>query len=322
MTVLPSSRHLAAWCFGVGFCFFTAACVVAVLRCVKTGDDAGPVVVVGCWVALVTPGLALFANLRSRLAGLDLPSSALAEAVICDWRFVILALCPLAAARMLGLPLPAGAAASVLGVLLDFVLVAAFLSLSADDSPLRQGELYDRVAGLAHAGSLRACKVYVIDRKRSGWSGLLPRKAVILTPRLLDRLSRREVDAIAARQMSHPAGGRLFLALLVFAALYGVYGLQDFGALLGILAVETVFVAGLLARSDRVANRRATGLTGDPASLVSALAKLDSSRAGAARVRRLSARAGIGTPHQNDATGIRPDASDRYPAESSTVRAR
>ncbi len=159
------------------------------------------------------------------------------------------------------------------------------------------------------------------DRKRPGWSGVLPRKAVILTPALLDRLSRREIDAIAARQMSYPAGGRLFLALLVFAFLYGAYGSQDFLALLGILAVQTVFVAGSLVRADRVANRRATTLTGDAVSLVTALAKLDSSRAGPARVRRLSARAGIEMPHLSSLSAIQPEASDRYVVETAAVAA-
>jgi Zn-dependent protease with chaperone function len=322
MTVLPDWRHLTAWCFSVGFCFFTVACAAAVLVCMRTGDAVGPVAVAGCWVALVTPGLALFANLRSRLSGLDLPSKALAEAVICDWRFIILALFPLAMARLYGLPVPADRAARFLIFLLDLVLFAIFWGLRSDGVPPLKGALCERVAGLARAGSLRARKVYVVDQKRPGWFGLLPRKAVILTPDLLDRLSRREIDAIAARQMNHPAGGRLFLALLVFGLLYGAYGSQDFGALFGILAVETAFVAGLLARSDHTANRRATTLTGDPVSLVSALAKLASGRAGGARVRRLSARAGIGMPRLSELVAIQPDASDRYAVETPAVSSR
>lgn len=310
MTVLPSSRPLASWCLAVGYGFFTAACAVAVYRGLRAEDEVWPVMLAGCWAAPSAAGLALFLNLRSRLLGLGLPVRALAESVVCDWRFFILAIIPLMPVQLYRPPAPAGAAIRVLGALLEFALLAAIIDTRSSRTEAITGALADRIAGLARTGSLRARKVYVADQTIPGWSGMLARKAVILTPGVLDRLSRREIDAIAARQMNHPANGRLFLGLLAFTLLCVTCGSRDSLALLVILSFEAAFVAGFLARSDRAANQRAAALAGDPVALITALAKSDPGRAA-----RIAARAGIDKPHLAGLLANQSGPDDRYVVE-------
>ena len=307
MTVLPSSRPLASWCFAVGYCFFTVACAVAAYWDLRAGDEAGPVVVAVCWAAPLAAGLALFLNLRSRLLGLGLPARALAEAVVCDWRFFVLGTAVWLRCNCYRPPAPVGTAVRVLAALVEFALLAAIMDTRSSTRPALKGALADRIAGLARTGSLRARKVYVADQNVPGWSRMLARKAVILTPGVLDSLSRREIDAIAARQMNHPANGRLFLALLAFTLLYAAYGMQNALALLVILFLEAACVAGFIARSDLVANRRASALTGDPVALITALAKLDPGRAG-----RIAAQVGIDKPRLATLLANQSGPGDRY----------
>ena len=319
MNVLPSSRPLAFWCFAVGYCFFTVACAVGIYRGLQTAYEPGPVVVAGCWATLSASGLALFLNLRSRLLGLGLPARALAEAIVCDWRFFVLGIVSQTAVQVWGAPEPARSAMRILAFLLEFALLAAIVGTRSPSRGALTGALADRIAGLARAGSLRARKVYLADPSIPGWSAILARKAVILTPALLERLSRREIDAIAARQMSHPANLRLFLTLLVFTLFCVVCGSASFLPLLGILALEAVFVAGFLTRSDRVANQRAAALTGDPVALVTALARIDPR---ASRMGGIAARAGIDKAHLAGLLTNQSGPDDRYVVEAGGPRSR
>ncbi len=312
MTVLPSSRPLAFFCFAVGYCFFTVACATAVYRGLWTADQPGAVVVAACWTTLSAAALALFLNLRSRLLGLGLPVAALAEAVVCNWSLFVLSLVAFIPVLILGAPLPARTAVRFLAALLELAFLAAILDTRLPGPKALGGALGDRIAGLAQTGSLRARKVYLADQTVPGWSGVLTRKVVILTPALLNRLSRREVDALAARQMNHPASGRLFLILLVFTFLAATYGAQDFVALLAILSLQAILVAGFLVRADRVASHRATNLTGDPVALITALAKIDRGRGRASRLHRIAAAAGIDRPHLAELLANPSGADDRY----------
>ena len=316
MNALPSSRPIAFWCFAVAYPFFTVACAIAVYRGLQSTDQSGAVVVAACWTSLSAAGLALFLNLRSRLLGLGVPAATLAEAVLCDWRFFPLSLLALAPALVMGTPVPARAGIRALSSLIEFAFLAAILDTRWHSPEPLAGVLADRVAGLAQTGSLRARKVYLADRTIPGWSGMLTRKAVILTPELINRLSRREVDALAARQMNHPANGGLFLILLVLTFMAVASGLQDFVALAGILGLEAVLVGGFLVRADRVAGYRATKLTGDPVALVTALAKVDRSRAGASRLQRIAAAAGIDKQHLAGLLASQSSIDDHYTVEA------
>ena len=316
MNALPSSRPIAFWCFAVGYCFFTVACATAAYRALLATHSLGPIVVVDCWTTLSGVALALFLNLRSRLLGLGVPAAAMAEAVVCDWRFFLLGLIALAPALALRTPALASASIRVLSALLELAFLAAILDMRSRGPEPLAGALADRIAGLARSGALRARRVYLADRTVPGWSGMLTRKAVILTPALLNRLSRREVDALAARQMNHPANVGLFLILLVFTFLAVASSLQDVVALVATLSLEVIIVGGFLVRADRVASRRATNLTGDPVALITALAKVDGGRAATSGLQRIAAGAGIDKQHLAELLASQSSADDHYTVEA------
>jgi Zn-dependent protease with chaperone function len=142
-----------------------------------------------------------------------------------------------------------------------------------------------RIAELAAKAGYRDVKVYLTVSSRSKiWNAFaLPRKSIMLTAPLVESLTKREVDAIAAHELSHFGQTRRnpWIALVVAAVLFQtpLAGLLIPGPdplLFEIVAPLLMFFWALHAARKRefVADAGAVKLTGDAQALISGLVKI------------------------------------------------
>ncbi len=143
------------------------------------------------------------------------------------------------------------------------------------------GALRDRVFGLASAAGVRLRMLYIMPTARGRIANAFAVRGgvVLLTDHLLQHLSRREVDAVLAHELTHLRRGhaRWMMApmvVIVLATTFGGWSLDP------LVLFPASFAAGLLAtlllmrRFEYQADRGAIELTRDPEALVSALAAL------------------------------------------------
>lgn len=147
------------------------------------------------------------------------------------------------------------------------------------------GELRDRVSELAAKMGRQGIRVYVSSSARAQTLNAfaLRRNSILLTARLVQSLTKREVDAVAAHELSHFGHTRrsswtaLVVAAVMFQMPFAELFLQSAGGLLvALLLPLTVFFATLLGTRKRefAADAGAAALTGDPRAMIGALARI------------------------------------------------
>jgi len=150
---------------------------------------------------------------------------------------------------------------------------------------LTTGELKERISALAARAGCPKVKAYVSFSKRSEMSNAfaLPGKSIFLTAPLVRSLSKREVDAVAAHELSHIRhSGRGIWTALCLAMLLCETPVKDTlsflpgGVLTAMLVPIIVFFASLggMRRREFAADAGAAALTGDPQAMISSLAKI------------------------------------------------
>ncbi|MGA3082179.1 MAG: M48 family metalloprotease, partial [Terracidiphilus sp.] len=151
--------------------------------------------------------------------------------------------------------------------------------------PLSEGELKERIAVLVGRAGRPPIKVFISfsTRSQAATAFTLPGKSIYLTAPLVSSLSKREVDAIAAHELSHFSySGRgqwmaLGLAMVLFETPVSVLLLSLPGGLfMALLALLTVLFAALhgVRKREFAADANAAALTGDPRAMISGLARV------------------------------------------------
>jgi heat shock protein HtpX len=155
-------------------------------------------------------------------------------------------------------------------------------------SSIRQltvGELKDRVSQLAAKAGHQQVQVYVASSTRSQMLNAFAMlgKGVVLTAPLVQSLTRREVDAVVAHEVSHFGHQRRseWAALALAAALFqtpltGLFLAAAGGLLVAVFLPLVVFFAALRGARKRefAADAGAVALTGDARALISGLARI------------------------------------------------
>ena len=147
------------------------------------------------------------------------------------------------------------------------------------------GELYDRVSQLASRAGWRKLTFYISFSTQSTQLNAfaLPGRSIIFTAPLLQSLSRREVDAVAAHELGHlrHAASRPWSALGVAMVLFQtpVAGLllpSTTGFIIAVLLPAVAYMVALhgVRRREFQADARAVALIGDPRPLIAALARI------------------------------------------------
>jgi heat shock protein HtpX len=150
---------------------------------------------------------------------------------------------------------------------------------------LAGGELKDRVKQLAVEAGHPDARLYVSSSTRSQVSNAfaLPRNGIVLTAPLVRSLTRREVDAVAAHELSHLGhrGRSPFAALAVAAVLFQTPLIDILfpgaaGLIIAVLLPLGVFLMILRGARKRefAADAGAVALTGDARALISGLTRI------------------------------------------------
>jgi heat shock protein HtpX len=149
---------------------------------------------------------------------------------------------------------------------------------------LSGGELKDRISQLA-ARTGHDVQVYLASSTRSQVFNAfaMRRHGIVLTAPLIQSLTRREVDAVAAHEISHLGHVRrspwaaLAISAVLFQTPVGVLLFPSAGAfLVAMLAPAMVYLAALRGTRKRefAADAGSAALTGDPRAMISALARI------------------------------------------------
>jgi heat shock protein HtpX len=151
---------------------------------------------------------------------------------------------------------------------------------------LSVGELKDRVSQMAAKMGAGAVRVFVSSSARSQTSNAfaMRRSSIVLTAPLIQSISKREVDAVVAHELSHFGHTRRSpWAALALAAILFEKPLADItldtagGVFVGVLLVPVlVYFAALRGARKRefAADAGSVALTGDPRAMISALARI------------------------------------------------
>jgi heat shock protein HtpX len=179
------------------------------------------------------------------------------------------------------------AAAWVAAAPIAVLLLRARIRAAAGSSirRLSSGELYERVSALCAKARRPPVKVIVSSSTRSQVSAAftLPGKSIFLTAPLVRSLSKREVDAIVAHELSHFShSGRaqwmaLAIAMVLFALPDGdLLFFWSGGAFVATLLPLTIFFAALRGARKRefAADANAAAITGDPRAMIGSLARI------------------------------------------------
>jgi Zn-dependent protease with chaperone function len=154
---------------------------------------------------------------------------------------------------------------------------------------LSTGELRDRAFAMAKVAGVRLKQIYVIPTRKSRMANACARRgnSLVLTDQLLERLSKREVDAVLAHELAHLKRrhpGLLLLTLVVAMILAGVLtsSTEDFFSHLPPMSTFPAFVLLAVAifylvarRFERRADAMAVQISGDAPAMIGALVKLN-----------------------------------------------
>ena len=149
------------------------------------------------------------------------------------------------------------------------------------------GELKERVSALAARAGCPQVKIYISFSARSQVANAfaLPGRSIFLTAPLVQSLSKREVDAVAAHELSHVRArysSRGGWTALCMAMLFCETPVREVlymlpGGLFAIMILPiAMFFAALYGSRKRefTADARAAVLTGDPRAMISSLARI------------------------------------------------
>lgn len=153
---------------------------------------------------------------------------------------------------------------------------------------IRDGELKERVSALAVKAGCPHARVYVLFSKRSAILNAFarPRRGILFTAPLVRSLSRREMDAIAAHELTHLRHSHSYLGMwltllclaMVFFETPLTTQLQFWpgGLFAALLLLVTVFFASMrtMRKREFAADTGSTALTGDPQAMISSLLKI------------------------------------------------
>jgi STE24 endopeptidase len=199
----------------------------------------------------------------------------------------------------------AGAAFSVGGVLLAFVIPIWLVPLFYRLTPLAEGDLRSRLLRLAERARVPAVGVWIADQSRrsrtanAAVTGLGRTRRILVFDTLVSRFEPEEVEAVLAHELGHHVAGDVWRGLAVqgavtLAALWvadrvlgaaagalGLSGPSDIAGLplLGLvtMAVSLIALPVVNAWSRRVETRAddfALRLTGDPGPFIGAMERL------------------------------------------------
>ncbi|MFZ0306164.1 MAG: M48 family metallopeptidase [Terracidiphilus sp.] len=150
---------------------------------------------------------------------------------------------------------------------------------------LTTGELLERVSALAAGAGWRQVKLYISFSTRSQTANAfaLPGKSIFLTAPLVRSLNKREVDAVAAHELSHTQrasrGGWMALCMAMLfcetPARELIYQLPG-GLPVAMVVPIAVYFAALYGTRKRefAADANSAALTGDPRAMISSLARV------------------------------------------------
>ncbi|MGA3372324.1 MAG: M48 family metalloprotease [Terracidiphilus sp.] len=150
---------------------------------------------------------------------------------------------------------------------------------------LNAGELKERILAMAARVGRPKMKIYIAYSARSQPSAAftLPGKSIYLTAALVRSLSKREVDAVVAHELSHAgAPGRGLWTALVIAMILFEFPLREIllpgavGFCVATLIPLAVFFVSLrnARRHEFAADAGAVALCGDPRAMIASLAKV------------------------------------------------
>ena len=167
----------------------------------------------------------------------------------------------------------------------SYVLIARVLAKSRDYNPyaLATGELRDRIFSLAGIAGVKLQQIYLLPTSKARIANAYARtgNSVILTDYLLQHLSKREVDAVVAHEITHLQRRHprwLSITLLIGCGAAGLLGaiLEDrlprgVPVVAVLLLLVLIIVYALSRHFERSADSGAAKLTGDPEALITAL---------------------------------------------------
>ncbi|MGA2350205.1 MAG: M48 family metallopeptidase [Terracidiphilus sp.] len=152
---------------------------------------------------------------------------------------------------------------------------------------LREGELKEHVSALAARAGCPQVKIYISSSTRSDVLNAFawPRRFILFTAPLVRSLSRREVDAIAAHELSHSRHLRSRLGIWVALCLAMILCetpvtelllLYPGGLLVAMLLPIMIFFAALhgMRKCEFAADAGSAALTEDPRAMISSLARI------------------------------------------------
>ena len=150
---------------------------------------------------------------------------------------------------------------------------------------LTAGDLKERVSALAARAGCPQVRIYIYFSARSQLANAfaLPGKSIFLTAPLVQSLSRREVDAVAAHELSHARlSNRGTWTALCISMLLCETPAREFVYLLpgGMFAAMILPIAMFFAslhgsrKREFAADASAAALTGDPRAMISSLARI------------------------------------------------
>ena len=153
--------------------------------------------------------------------------------------------------------------------------------LGTTPQSLSSGALRDRLFDLAHRAGVKLRELYVVPMRRQRMANAFAVHGgmVMVADELLDRMSRREVDAVLAHEISHLEHFHPIKTLLAALGAYAV-----FASSAAVLRLPYGFAAALVAlwlmqrfvarRFEFAADAGAAALTSDPEALISGLGRL------------------------------------------------
>ena len=143
------------------------------------------------------------------------------------------------------------------------------------------GDLRNRVFALAANSRVRLKSLYVISSAKSRMANAFAARGdiVMLTDYLLKNLTRREVDAVVAHELTHLKKQHIALRVIVFVAVMitALAIMQNWmrAGMVPLLAAILLLVYHLVARiNERSADSGAIKLVNDPEALITGLAKV------------------------------------------------
>lgn len=156
---------------------------------------------------------------------------------------------------------------------------------------LAAGELKERVSALAARAGCPQVKLFISFPTNSQVANAfaLPRRTIFFTAPLVRSLSKCEVDAVAAHELSHTRPSRrwewtaLCLAMLLSETqVRDVVSMLPGGLAVAMIVPIAMFFAGLHGTRKRefAADARSAALTGDPRAMISSLARIARSNDG------------------------------------------